>query len=64
MAPDLKTQMREYLKERYGISTYAELQERIKTAPRINLAIFQEVNVNDDQSSQGAGGTPFRAAAG
>lgn len=64
MAQDIKEQMREFLKERYGITTSAELQERIRQAPRINLAIFQEAKADDDHAGKRAGRAPCRAAAG
>lgn len=44
-------EMQAFLLERYGISTYRELLSRIEAAPRINLAIFNEVIQDDDSAS-------------
>ena len=55
MKPDAVSEMKVFLKERYGIETYDQLVQRVRQAPRINLAIFNEV-INDDHSASAAAG--------
>lgn len=42
-------EMRSFLAERYGITTNKQLRDRIKEMPKINLAIFREVNTGDNR---------------
>lgn len=42
MKPDAIAEMKAFLRERYGIETYAQLAGRIRQADRINLAIFTQ----------------------
>lgn len=64
MKPDAVTEMKAFLKERYGIETHDQLIQRIRQAPRINLAIFNEVMINDYSGSPAKGRKPCGAKAG
>ena len=40
--------MREYLRERFGITTNQELAQRVREAPRIDLSIFTRYGPADN----------------
>ena len=40
--------MREYLRERFGITTSQELAQRVREAPRIDLSIFTRYGPADN----------------
>ncbi len=66
MADSLRVErMKKYLSEEMGITSYAEILERLRKGPGINMDIFQrrEEPSNDMRGSQGRGRKRVRAQA-